>query len=481
MNVVVIVVDALRASDVGCLGRDTPTTPNIDALAEESLVFEKAFSVSNKTDISMSTIMSGKTPREHGVKKHGTVNTDDNLRRIEERSPTFLPELLRDAGYTNIGVDWMGRWHAWGYDEYGVDDGGRDIDAEPDSLPEKAFGYVTDAVVDLPDPILSPIMKGYYRWSGYDDYRVDCEGLTDIAIDRIDDADEPFFTLLHYWDVHPPYLPPAEYTGRFDYDGEDEPLSKYFRSDAKGPLAAEFAPYAMGDHTTVGESKVAYDGAVAWVDEQIGRLVEYLREKDLFEETMLVVTADHGHNFGEHDIFSDNSGLYDTSIHVPLVVHDPRRDHQRVSGLVSHVDLVPTILDYVGIDAPADLRGNVLPETHEYVFSESIERRMEMVRTEDWKLVVPRDVAYLREQFWYDGDGETELYDLNADPGETRNVAADHPDIVERMEALLQEEIETQQRIADSGGSRSADIGDEDMEDIKSRLGALGYADEDNV
>lgn len=481
MNVIVVVVDALRSSDVGCLGREDDTTPHIDALAEESMVFEKAFSVSNKTDISMSTILSGRMPREHGVKQHGTVNTESNLKRIKERSPTFLPEILQDAGYTTIGIDWMGRWHAWGYDQYGVKDGGRDIGAEADSLSGKVFDYVTDTVVELPDPLLFPIMKAYYRWSGYDDYRVDCEDLTDIAINRIGDAEKPFFTLLHYWDVHPPYLPPDEYRKRFSYEEEDEPLSKYFGIDKKGPLAAEYPPYALGDHTTVGESKEAYDGAVAWVDEQIGRLLDYLRNEEILDETMIIVTGDHGHNFGEHGIFADNSGLYDTSIHVPLIIHDPRKGHRHVDGLVQHTDLVPTILDYVGIEKPDGLRGNVLPESHEYVFAETVERRMEMVRTDDWKLVVPRDVVYLHDQSWYSGNGEIELYDLNADPGETQNVAAEHQDVVTRLEGLLEKEIQTQQRIAATGGRRNTDIEDEDMDDIKSRLSALGYADENNV
>ncbi|WP_335998983.1 sulfatase [Halorientalis halophila] len=481
MNVVVVVVDALRASDVGCYGRDADITPNVDALAEESMVFEHCFAASNKTDVSMSSLMSGKYPREHGITHHGTRHNEGNLQRLEERSPKFLPELLQDAGYETIGVDWMGRWHEWGYDDYGVESGGRNVQDTGDTLAEKAFNHAKDAVLELPDPLLTPIMKQYYRRMGYDDFRVDCEGLTDIAIDRIDDADDPFFTLLHYWDVHPPYLPPEEHQEQFEYDGEDEHLSKYFGDGAKGPLSAAFQAYARGEQTHMSDAKEAYDGAISWVDEQLGRLLDYLREEGLKEETLVVVTADHGHNFGEHDIFSDNVGLYDTSIQVPLIVSHPEHDPHRIDGIVQLTDVAPTIMDYAGVPIPDDVRGNVLPETREYAFAESIEHRMQMIRTDRWKLIVPRDVDYLQSRRWYDGDGTPELYDLEADPGETTNVAAENPEVRERLEGMLTDELDRQEENARSGSSRDVDIEDDDMDDIKSRLNALGYADDGNV
>lgn len=477
MNVIVVVVDALRAADVGCYGREANTTPNIDSLAADSMLFERAFSLSNYTDVCMSSIMSGMAPREHGVTHHGTAHTEENLERIRQRSPTFLPELLQENGYTTIGVDWMGRWHSWGYDDYGVD---RLERTGGSIVPNDLFERLMWAISDLPKSIQTPLVKQYYRLFGYNDVRVNCEDLTDIAIDRIDESDDPFFELIHYWDVHPPYLPPDEYTERFSYEGENEPLSRYFGPDAKGPLAAEFPPYATGEHRTVGDSKRAYDGAIAWVDEQLGRLFEYLESRDILEETMIVVTADHGHNFGEHGIFSDNTGLYDTSIHVPLVVHDPRKDGCHVDGIVQHTDIVPTVLDYAGIGAPEPLRGNVLPEARDYAFAETIEHRMQMVRTDEWKLIRPQDVEYLGEQYWYDGNGETELYDLETDPSETHNVAKAHPSVVERLTDILEEELRAQEATTGDSG-RAADIDEGELDDIKSRLGALGYADDDNI
>jgi arylsulfatase A-like enzyme len=286
--------------------------------------------------------------------------------------------------------------------------------------------------------------------------------------------------LLHYWDVHPPYLPPEEYK-TFEYEDKDESLSEYFGRDAKGPLSAAYQSYARGDQTTMAESKEAYDGAVAWVDEQFGRLLSFLRTEELLDETMIVVTADHGHNFGEHGIFSDNCGLYDTSIHVPLIVHHPAAQGDRVDGIVQHTDVVPTVLDGVGIDCPDDLRGNVLPATREFAFAEAIENRIQMVRTIDWKLMVPRDTEYFKHQYWYTGDGSAELYDLTNDPDETRNVATENSSVVERLQQLLETELATQERVAEKGSKRTADIEADGLEDVKERLNALGYADDGNV
>ncbi|MDB2244329.1 sulfatase [Halorubrum ezzemoulense] len=475
MNVVIVVVDALRQSDVGCYGREEGTTPNIDRLAQDSMVFENAYSLSNYTDICMSSILSGLAPREHGVTHHGTAHTEANLERIQERSPTFLPEILSESGYSTLGVDWMGRWHAWGYDDYGVDLRQHDSGI----VPSKFLERVKWTLSDLPEPIVRKLLSGYYRLFGYDDVRVNCEDLTDIAIKRIDEASSPSFTLLHYWDVHPPYLPPEEYEQKFDADWSDEPLSNYFGGDRKGPMAAEFPPYAAGERETVGGSKRAYDGAISWVDEQIGRLIDCFESEEMMDETMIVVTADHGHNFGEHGIFSDNCGMFDTSIKVPLVVYDPREEGQRISGLVQHTDIVPTVLDYAGVSSPDLYRGNVLPDTREFAFAEAAEQHMRMIRTDDWKLVVPEDVAYLKDQYWYDGDGTPELYDIHNDSTEENDVSEEHPDIVRRLRRRMDKEVRKQQEF--EGGERSVEIEEEELDDIRSQLGALGYADDDNV
>jgi arylsulfatase A-like enzyme len=473
MDVVLIVVDALRFSDVGCYGREADITPNIDRIAEEGVVFERAFSQSNYTDVCLSSIMSGKAPYGHGVRHHGASYTEENIAGIRETGTEFLPQTLSKQGYTTVGLDWMGRWHRWGYDEYGV--GG---DSEP-SLSHHVRDVVKSGVKRLPDRVVNRIENASYRLAGVPDPRADCEQLTDMAVDAFDRIDDDLFAFVHYWDVHPPFLPPGKYEKQFTYDGEDCHLSEFFAPDAKGRQGGEYAPYVTGERETLADSKEAYDGTVAWVDEQIGRLYDHLAETGRLNETLFVVTADHGHYFGEHGIFSNNCGLYDGSVRVPLVVHHPNLPPQRVPGLVQHTDLRPTVHDFLDLPIPDNIRGNVLPETREYVFAEAVESRMRMVRTEDWKFIRPLNIAYLRDQYWYDQDGADELYDLNEDSGETRNVADDYPDVAAEMEALLEQELEEQRTVEQSSGRTvEDDISDEEIASVRSNLQSLGYLDE---
>lgn len=473
MDVILVVVDALRFSDIGCYGREDDITPNIDRIADDGLVFERAFAQSNYTDVCLSSIMSGKAPRGHGVLHHGATYTEENVEGIRETGTEFLPQTLSAHGFSTVGLDWMDRWHRWGYEEYGVGE-----ETTP-GVTDHVQNVVKSAVKRLPEPLLDRIQRASYHLSGVPDPRADCERLTDLAIDALDRYEDDLFTFVHYWDVHPPFLPPTEYEQRFTYDGEDRHLSEFFAPDEKGRQGAEYAAYVTGEHETLADSKEAYDGAVAWVDDNIGRLYDHLDRTGRLEETLLIVTADHGHYFGEHGIFSDNCGLYDGSVRVPLIIHHPDLPPQRVSGLVQHTDLRPTVHDFLDLPIPDDVRGNVLPEPREYVFAEAVESRMQMIRTDEWKLIRPLDEEYLQKQYWYDQDGAMELYDLTADPGETRNLADEYPDIALELEAILDEELHEQQSAERSSRrTTAASISDEEIESVRSNLQSLGYLDE---
>jgi arylsulfatase A-like enzyme len=335
-------------------------------------------------------------------------------------------------------------------------------------------------VKSLPEPAIELIKRLLVRVKDVPDPRADCEELTDLAIDGFERNPGDSFMFIHYWDVHPPFRPPEGYAEQFEFDGEDRPLSYYFQPDRKGKKGGEYASYVNGDRETLAESKLAYDGTISWVDEQIGRLYEYLKESDRLKETLFIVTADHGHYFGEHDIFSDNCSLYDPSIQIPLIIHHPGEDPGRVEETVQHTDLRPTIHEFHGISLPEDIRGNILPaETREYGFAEAEGEIMQTIRTPDWKLIRPLDIDYLNSQYWYEQDGEVELYDLSEDPGEMQNLAKERPTRVSALNGLLDTEIEEQQTIEHSGDRGERDqINQEEIEQIQSNLESLGYIED---
>lgn len=472
MDTVLIVIDALRRSDVGCYGREDNITPAIDRIAAEGTVYENAISQSNFTDVCMSSIMSGQAPEGHGVKNHGASYTEQSLKGIQEANTEFLPQALSKEGIRTIGLDWLGRWHRWGYDEYGV---GEDVRNE-----KGLMGLLRAAIKTLPAPVVHEIRKLLWRVNEPTNPGANCEELTDMAIDSLEENTEDSFTLVHYWDVHPPFRPPEGYDDDYKFDGEDKPLSYYFQAERKGKVGAEYAMHINGLRETLAESKRAYDGTISWVDEQVGRLYDYLEQSDRLEETLFIVTADHGHHFGEQDIFSDNCTLYDTSVRIPLVIHHPGKASGRVEKTVQHTDLRPTIHDFHDIAQPMDTRGNVLPEeSHEYGFAEAEGERMRAIRTLDWKLIKPLDTEYLTSQYWYNHEGEPELYDLKQDPEETENVADEHPDRTAQMMSLLESEMQEQREIERTGGSaQREEVSEDEIDQIQANLEALGYVED---
>ena len=117
-NVVLIGIDALRADHLGCYGYDKETSPNIDDLSRNGVIFENAFSCSNATDPSFTTMLSGKYPISHGIRNHGAKVTNYMLQNFYKQEIKFLSETLKDNGYKTFGIDWLGRWHKKGFEYY---------------------------------------------------------------------------------------------------------------------------------------------------------------------------------------------------------------------------------------------------------------------------------------------------------------------------------------------------------------------------
>jgi arylsulfatase A-like enzyme len=323
-NVLVIVIDALRADHLSSYGYVRPSSPGIDRLAAQGVLFEHAFSTSSYTLPSHASIVTGLYPHEHGV-EWGTSHA-------MELHPT-LPEILQTRGYRTGAFSgntyWFTREHGFGKGFQHFEDFFHSL---ADKVFRTAYGRILSKELlgrlgyeDIPGrKHATDINRAVLRWTGRD-------------------AAHPFFVMINYMDVHDPYLPPQPFRSRFSQG-----------PDPGGLINWEWhVPEKLTPDELQGEID-AYDGAIAYVDDQIDRLVTALQQTDRTRHLLVIVTSDHGEEFGEHGGFLHGGHLYREVIQVPLVVWQPGRvpAGTRVSRPVSNASIAATILDVIGA-APA--------------------------------------------------------------------------------------------------------------------------------
>ena len=412
-NILFVVIDALRAKNLGCYGYSKPTSPNIDNLAREGILFENAFSCSNVTDASLTTIFSGTYPMSHGILSHGgrwlgkrvgKVNT----RKLDEIGIRFLPEILKSKGYTTLAVDWLGRWHRRGYDHYS----GMLHEANPIRFPLKQI-----------EGRLNLVSRRYARLEKstiIDEARL----VTMYAENLIArNCDKKFLLFLHYWDLHSPYAAPAPFYKNIASNGVGSKVLNLLKTRKRG---------WKYDERTLDEWITRYDASIAYVDHEIGVLVDVLEKYGILDQTLIVLTSDHGESLTEHGIYFDHHGLYDVSIHVPLIFrYSAFPENKRITAFVQHFDLVPTILNLLEIDKKKLDGKSVLPliygettQLHSAVFAEeALYQRKRAIRTANYKYIqaLSQKGAICRRCKRIHG-GIKELYDLNKDPEEKQNI-----------------------------------------------------------
>lgn len=404
VNILLIVIDALRADHLSCNGYHHSTSPNIDALAREGALGERFFCPGIPTQPSFTTLYTGQHPITHGIVAHS------GHAELAREAP-FLPELFLQAGYTTCAVDNLARARPWlgrGYELY-------------------------------IDPSLRHTLP----------IAVTCEEQNDRVISWLHTyADEPFFLMVHYWDTHYPLNPPARYHGLF-YQGND-PTNPANRSlevwwqHPLGMLARDTWLRGSDGLITDAEYAIAlYDQEIRYVDEGIGTLLVTLDKVGITENTLVVLTADHGESLTEHGIFFEHHGLYDCTLQVPLVVRWPGRIPAgiRLPQLLHMTDLAPTLLEAAQLPIPKAMEGRSFWKLlaregqdggHDRLISVECSCQAKWsLRTQRYKLILAREPDFY-------GNPPRELYDLVADPGEEHNIAAKQPEIAAGMEAELE-------------------------------------------
>jgi arylsulfatase A-like enzyme len=397
MNILLIVADALRADHLSCYGYPRYTTPFIDRLAETGCLFSQTFSVSNSTDPCFTSLLTGRHPITHGIT--AMYGPERKERQLAESLPV-LAELLQEKGYATAAVDTLQKWFKRGFEDY--------------LLPGHG---------EKPVPLAGVVFEG--------------DAITERALEWAEKfpGGRPYFLFLHYWDTHAPYTPPTRFSRLFEDDALwREPLPRKVFLDI-----IRQAPFTAAEMRL---QKANYDRELAYMDTELERLFARLAEKGLMEDTLVVFTSDHGESLWEHDIMLIHYGLYDPAISIPLIIRAPGKlpEGKRVSGLASQVDIMPTILELAGIDAPEGLEGKSLvgaacpgrTEREAIWLEEGSHQRTRGLRTKDWKLIKSIKPTLTCAP-------PRELYDLRRDPQELHNLWETRPRQAKSLETQLRQ------------------------------------------
>lgn len=371
MNIILIVVDSLRVLNIGCYGYGKPTTPNIDSLASESVLFENAFACCNNSDSSMMTILSGKYPRSHGIVTHGSRLSREDLKKLPETP--LLPEIMQQQGYRTLAVSPLGcsywvpfnSWHRRGYNSFYhcYFSGGLTV---PPKLLRVGMNFIDSVFGHL--RFTGRSVRTIHKALGFD--ILSPKRTTDLAVNLIQkNYRKNFFLLIDYMTAHSPWLRPSGFDQFFqNFLDKKESIGNNVINEQNGHilktitnLYPELANILRETPRINDYLTALYDGAIALIDYHIGILLKFLKESGIIDKTLIILTADHGRSLNEHGIFFDTHGLYDETIHIPLLIRVPgAMQKKRIKSLVQHVDIVPTVLDLAGVSMPNAFDGNSL-------------------------------------------------------------------------------------------------------------------------
>ena len=391
-NLLLLLVDTLRADRCSLYGYFRKTTPNLDSFAGDALVFENAISPSSWTIPSVASLLTGLYPHQHGVNDRMRLN----------QSLWTLAERLQEEGFTTLGVS-------------------------------------SNPLIDSPNGYDQGFETFHHRpWER-------ARKLNELLLEWLDGhSDLRWFAFVHYIDPHDPYdAPPPEGRAFLDrsYRGifmRPKALNELFRTVNFGHPA----PYSYGDED-LAYLEAAYDGEILYWDRHFGQLMKELRRRDLEQNTVVIVTSDHGEEFTEHGMFKHGMQLFDESVRVPLVIRAP--------GLVASNRR----------RVPVETRGIMRAATQLMELSSSSPRPDDLLQIADgdsWPTFIhtlrkkepgqPRElpVVAVRDSDWklihWRQSGRSELFNLLDDPRESRNVLASRSEVGEKYLEFLRQWFE---------------------------------------
>ncbi len=375
-HVLLIGVDTLRRDSLTPYGAASEITPNLQELAETSTTFDQARSQAPWTLPSFASMITGRLPSE--------ISAMIYTGYLPERNVT-IGELLLTEGYATATIcsnTWLGN-------------------------PQSGFHQGMEEM-----------------WFRYNASASDSVEKTKDFIARSNGRD--WFCFLHIIDPHVPYAPPMEFVELF-CDPAYTGLNAYAYGSVEDWKSGEITP----EPDELAQSRNLYDGEVAYTDRALGDLFDYLEETELIDDTLIIFASDHGEEFFDHGGCEHGHTQYDELVHMPLIVRGTGFPQgERFSNPVGNTDIVPTILEYTGLEMPGNLAGNPLQEAVRGTLDNS-----RLIFGEDNSRGDPRKFAveWPYKCILNFVTGEVRLYDLENDPGETVNISEEHPDLVNHL------------------------------------------------
>lgn len=409
MNVIWFVLDTLRADHLSCYDYFRETSPNIDKLAEEGILFEDSYASAIATGPGFTSLFTGLAAINHGF--YLTPWNTPNAPLLDDRIST-LPELIWARGdYATAAFDNLINFRAHmkqfvrGFEFY------TNITRSPAWLHHHV-------IADEVNHRLLPWLERH--------------------------ADEQFFTFVHYWDPHGPYNMPDKFRGKFDRKTGDLVTKK-------APDGYEYVPgWGSADNLPEGNENRSidlYDDEVFYTDYSIGLVLQKLEELNLLDETAIIITADHGEDLDLHGLWGHGT-VHNTTIFVPLIIRDPKnlQKGKRISGFVQHADNLPTILEYFPKQERPEfgrIDDNWMSEIPEEFDGDSLLKLAHGERTAPDEIVAEthNQRAYISPPWkliWYKNDQESELFHLENDTLELNDRADDEKIILEELSDKLQ-------------------------------------------
>lgn len=463
-NIILFMCDQLRFDALGCYGNNQIHTPNIDSIALNGSTFDNHFVQNPVCSPSRCTVLTGRYPKNHGTRDNGIPLRDSEI---------TLPQVLRDNGYITAAI---GKMHIttqfvpkedeqddWPEDNYGFDvihttcdcktgeylkwlktespTDYEEVKAQGERKMKEDRASAADKDLSGPPQVYKSNINPLFHQSHW---------IADRTIDLIQESgkDHPFFAFCSFVDPHHPFDPPEPYASMYAPDSLEEPIGRVDELEDKPPhfmkartacgFSNEKYDYRKLTSHEWGQVKAAYYGMITLIDDNIGRILEAVKEKGIENDTLIMFTNDHGELLGDHGLLFKGPFHYDSIIKSPMMIKWPGRVPQgsRYSQITEHVDIMPTLLEYAGIRPPYGVQGSSMASILRGDKGAGREYAMTEFNCYDWGLSVKTLTGKNYKLTCYAGDNYGELYDRTRDPKEYENLW-NNVDFKEIRESLL--------------------------------------------